>query len=174
MIHDQPGYYYQQNKPDDKDFEDELRKNYSHNINSSQAKRADMVKFMDALKRGEPDQRLDEVLQAGKGGMKRHYPVDEKLYGTEEGIATKKRIEEELKNKQPKKKKRKKKAGGESKKKAKSDESKPSAEEGMSTTKKSAVAAAVVGTAAVAIGLLFGGGRSQWQEWRNGTIESYF
>jgi hypothetical protein len=158
------GFYYQQNKLDDKSFEEELRTNYSKNIQNSRSQRADFVKFMDGLKRGESDERLDEMLRAGKGGMKRHYRVDEKYYGTEEGVAAKKRVEEELKEQARKRKERRKKRDAESKKdEKKSTESEnPSHEHtSMSTTTKSAVAVAMVGAAAVAVSLLFGGGRRQ-------------
>ena len=159
------GFYFQQNKKDDKSFEEELRTNYSKNIQHSRSQRADFVKFMDGLKRGDSDERLDEILRAGKGEMKRHYRVDEKYYGTEEGIAAKKRVEQELKEEARKKKERRKKRSASDSKKdeEESTESKNSSHEdtSMSTTTKSAVAVAVVGAAAVAVGLLFGGGRRQ-------------
>lgn len=160
------GYYYQSNKASDADFEEELRKNYSHNIQASQSNRAEMVKVVEALKRGNvsKDKRIDEMLHAGKGDKKRHYPVDEKYYGTEEGIAAKERIQEELKMKQAKKKA----AAGDSAsttKAAMSTESgSPRGEDavvGMSTRTISAIALATVGTAAVAAALLLGGGRSR-------------
>ena len=64
-----------------------------------------MVKVVGALTRGDvsKDKRIDEMLHAGRGDMKRHYPVDEKYYGTEEGLAAKERIQEELKRKRAKK-----------------------------------------------------------------------
>ena len=125
-----------------------------------------MVKVVEALKRGNvsKDKRIDEMLHAGKGDKKRHYPVDEKYYGTEEGIAAKERIQEELKMKQAKKKA----AAGDSAsttKAAMSTESgSPRGEDavvGMSTRTISAIALATVGTAAVAAALLLGGGRSR-------------
>lgn len=143
------GYYYQTNKKEDKDFEDELRKKYSHNIDSSVRKRQDMVKFMDSLKKGEGDKRMDKVLQGGKGEMKRLYRVDEKLYGTQEGVDTKKRVEAELAQKRERKKKKKKAAAG--------DELQAETPS-LSTSTKTAVGLAVVSAVAV---VFFGGGRGQ-------------
>ena len=129
-----------------------------------------MVKFVDALKRGDVDTRLDEMLQAGKQDMKRHYPVDEKYYGTEEGVAAKERIQEELKSKQERSKAKKKVAAGESATTAtakaassltESNAPRKEGNTGIPATTISAIALATVGTAAVAAAVLLGGGRSR-------------
>jgi hypothetical protein len=116
---------------------------------------------MDGLKRGESDERLDEVLRAGKGEMKRQYRVDERYYGTEEGLAAKTRVGEELKEQaRVRKERRNKQSGGKSTKaETESTESDKSSRKdaSMSTTTKSAVAVAVVGATAVTVGLLFVG-----------------
>jgi hypothetical protein len=47
-----------------------------------------MVKFFEAMKNQndpEQEQKMRQVLYGGRGDIKRHYAVDEKLYGTEEG-----------------------------------------------------------------------------------------
>ena len=128
-----------------------------------------MIKFVDAMKRGDSDKRVDEVLQAGKRDMKRHFPVDEKYYGTEEGVAVKELVVEELKKKQERPKSKKKVAA----EKSPTTPTQPTmlnesnapqregADAGMSATTASAIALATVGTAAVAASILLGGGRSR-------------
>jgi hypothetical protein len=125
-----------------------------------------MVKVVGALTRGDvsKDKRIDEMLHAGRGDMKRHYPVDEKYYGTEEGLAAKERIQEELKRKRAKKKV----AGGNSASSTKATMSTDGhsargdeAVAAMSTRTISAIGLAAVGTAAVAAAVLLGGGRSR-------------
>lgn len=157
----QKGYYYQTNKPNEEDFEAELRKNYAHNIEGSASKRKDMVAFMTALKKGEvPDERMDDVLHAGKGDMKRHYKVDGRFYGTEEGVAAKKRMEEELRLGKKKRKKKKKKAAAEAKAAVEEAKVVPPPPPTSNTT-KSVVALGVVGAAAAVATIFMGGGRSR-------------
>lgn len=91
---------------------------------------------------------MDEVLQGGKGGMKRLYQVDEKLYGTQEGVETKKRVEAELAKKRERQKRKKAARGIDGSQK----------ETVSSTTTKSIVGLTV---AAVIASVLFGGGRRQ-------------
>ncbi len=59
-----------------------------------------MVKFFQAMKNPdanpEHDKKLQEVLRGGKGDQKRHFAVDDKLYGTEEGVQKRKEAEEQL------------------------------------------------------------------------------
>lgn len=76
-----------------------LRKNYSNNIEGSKAKRQEMSTFLQGIKNPNADteKKLAEVLQGGKGETKRHYAVDESLYGTEEGVRLRKEAEEEQK-----------------------------------------------------------------------------
>eukprot|EP00548_Thalassiothrix_antarctica_P005043 CAMPEP_0194133196 /NCGR_PEP_ID=MMETSP0152-20130528/3468_1 /TAXON_ID=1049557 /ORGANISM="Thalassiothrix antarctica, Strain L6-D1" /LENGTH=172 /DNA_ID=CAMNT_0038828463 /DNA_START=23 /DNA_END=541 /DNA_ORIENTATION=+ len=91
------GYHYRQNKLPEENFEEKLREKYSHNIDGSSSKRREMLKFLDAVKKGETDKRIDEVLRAGKGKMKRQHRVDERYYGTEEGLRAKEEVIEEIK-----------------------------------------------------------------------------
>lgn len=139
-----------------------------------------MVKFMNALKRGENDERMDEVLHAGKGEMKRHYKVDGRFYGTEEGVAAKKQMEDELRNKKKEKKKKKEAAAAAAAAvtlAAKGEPQSTSDGSGSETgdtavavedtdvvssgTTESVVAIALIGALASAAILLVGGGRSQ-------------
>jgi hypothetical protein len=119
-----------------------------------------MVAFMTALKKGEvPDERMEEVLHAGKGDMKRHYKVDGRFYGTEEGVAAKKRMEEFLK--QGRKKRKKKKKNAAATKEPVEKEVVVSTPPPTSTATKSVVALGVVGAVAAVATLFLGGGRSQ-------------
>ena len=65
-----------------------------------QDKKQDMVKFFQAMKdpssNTEQEAKMMEVLKGGKGDIKRHYAVDDKLYGTEEGVVKRKEAEDEL------------------------------------------------------------------------------
>ena len=53
---------------------------------------------------------MNEVLYGGRGDKKRHYAVDEKLYGTEEGLEKRLEAEKNIKLRKDKKRKKKKKA----------------------------------------------------------------
>lgn len=85
-----------------------LKENYSSKIQDSKEKKQEMVKFFDAMKtHSDPqqEQKMRLVLNGGRGDIKRHYAVDEKLYGTEEGA---KMAEEAMKKSSMSKKKKKK------------------------------------------------------------------
>mmetsp|Transcript_34443 Transcript_34443/g.79524 ORF Transcript_34443/g.79524 Transcript_34443/m.79524 type:complete len:134 (+) Transcript_34443:369-770(+) len=129
------------------------------------------MKFLANVKKGvgsdgSMDERIDEVLHAGKGEIKRHYAVDKRYYGTKEGVEAREQIEKEMSEKQQQHKKRKAK-----KKKQKPGASKTQAETGgpeapssrggsdagNSTIPNSVVTVAAVGALA-AIVLLGGGG----------------
>ena len=138
-------------------------------FHSFQDKKDDMVKFFAAMKdpSSNPDQekKMREVLYGGRGEKKRHYAVDENLYGTLEGVEKRKMAEEEqeqkqkLKNIDKKKKKRKKKVkeveGG-----AKGVVLPVLVAEGdaFSAGAKSAAAVSAVGALAL-VALLLGGGK---------------
>jgi len=57
-----------------------------------------MVIFFEAMKdpsaNKEQEQKMMQVLHGGRGEIKRHHAVDEKLYGTEEGVEQKKLADE--------------------------------------------------------------------------------
>lgn len=99
-------YYWKRNAPTDEELEELLRKNYSNQIQQSKQKREQMQKHFQQFQADDTDtnKQYMEILQSGKGTVKRHYHVDESLYGTEEGA---KRIEEEMKKVGKKKKKKK-------------------------------------------------------------------
>lgn len=110
-------YYYNKNAPSDEDLEEILRKDYSSNIRASENKRQAMTDFITgAVKKpgsdAKNDQKLAEVLQSGKGLMKRQRDVDESLYGNEEAAKKAAHLwqlakdEQEEKNKKKRKKKK--------------------------------------------------------------------
>ena len=82
-------YHWYKNAPTDEQFEKELSKNYSQNIQSSRDKHVQMTQFLqnmkDPNKSAEQQQRMKEVLLGGRGQQKRLYAVDDSIYGTEEG-----------------------------------------------------------------------------------------
>jgi hypothetical protein len=120
--------YWKKNHETDEEFESKLRENYGTKIEGSKDKKAEMVKFFQAMKdpnaNPEQDKKMMSVLHGGKGDIKRHYAVDESLYGTEEGVLKRKEAEEgllvnsdgsnETKKKKKKKKNRKRKKKQES------------------------------------------------------------
>lgn len=91
-----------------------LREKYSRNISNSAAGREEIVDFVVNAKNGSAlgafrEKQIDELLRAGKGDKKRHYRVDERYYGTAEGLEAKERVVKTLQKKEKKKKKAKKK-----------------------------------------------------------------
>mmetsp|Transcript_4384 Transcript_4384/g.6316 ORF Transcript_4384/g.6316 Transcript_4384/m.6316 type:complete len:166 (+) Transcript_4384:120-617(+) len=136
-------FYYNRNKPKDEDFEELLRERYSHNINNSSSKRAEMHQFVDAIKAGKSSEKMDEVLYAGKGKMKRQHRVDDRYYGKVEGV----RVKDEAVSKKQQEKKPKKK-----------EEENGSAvdDEAFSGKSKSFVALAIVGSTAAVLGMFLG------------------
>ena len=98
--------------PSDEELEQRVRERYAERVAETKQKNQAMADFFQQTIHnpdGKMDDSLREVLYAGKGGKKRLYAVDEKLYGTEEGVAEKKRQEEEQKKRDDYR--RKKKAG---------------------------------------------------------------
>jgi hypothetical protein len=108
---------------------------------------------------GQVDQKLDEVLKAGKGGKKRMYAVDEKLYGTAEGAAERLRQEAEQKNKKKKNKKNAVIVRDENRKDTPAPTEPPRTSLADSIDPKSLAAVAGVATVAAAVGYLAGGSR---------------
>lgn len=97
--------YWKRNHKSDQELEEILKENYSTKIQGNRDKKEQMVKFFAAMKdpsaNPEQEKKMQEVLYGGKGDIKRHYAVDEKLYGTQEGVETRRKIaEEEQKMKQ--------------------------------------------------------------------------
>lgn len=84
--------------PSEEDLERQVRERYSARIAENRDKNAAMADFFQHAiynPDGKVDDSLKEVLYAGKGGKKRFYAVDDKWYGTSEGVQEKKRQEEE-------------------------------------------------------------------------------
>ncbi|KAL7437779.1 hypothetical protein ACHAXH_008821 [Discostella pseudostelligera] len=160
-------YHWYKNAPTDEEFEEELQKNYSHNIQNSRDKHAQMNAFLQSMKDPNSDQQkqMEKVLMGGRGQQKRLYSVDETIYGTEEGA----KLQQAAQEKATKKKK---------KRQAKSDEegtnisvdsgnsssinSNGSKDSNSRMVRQSVAAVAVVGAlAAAGASLLLGGNRSQ-------------
>ena len=154
--------------PTEEHVEHELKERYGHEIRETHNRQDKMKEFFQHAIRqhddGNVESQLDEVLKAGRGGKKRIYAVDNKLYGTAEGVAERQRQEEEMK-KQKKKKRKKKEAVEE---KTKREEPKEEKEKGpsmlsklsQSVDKKSVLTVAVVAGVAGVAGFLAGGRRS--------------
>jgi len=104
--------YAERYGPSDEQLEKEIRQRYAGRIAENEQKREAMADFFQHAIRqpdGTVDDNLKQVLYAGRGGKKRMAAVDEKLYGTAEGVEEKKRQEEEQKKREEYR--RKKKAG---------------------------------------------------------------
>ena len=185
--------YYKRNHQSDEEFEDMLRKNYANNIEGSRAKRQEMATFLQGIKdpnsNADTEAKMAEVLKGGRGESKRHYAVDESLYGTEEGVRLRHEAEEEQKSQSRKKDARNRgstssktkdwkeeldevsKGGGgkvskkKTKRKAKSkgsgDDSADSVKVTSSVDTKQLALITVVGAFAAGIGFLLGGKKSQ-------------
>lgn len=106
-------YYYKKNAPTDEELEKVLRKDYSHNIENSQKRSHEMVKFINDIKNksnASRDDQLMKILQGGKDGSgvnyKRSHEVDENVYGTTEGAEKAEKLQAKQLLKQKKKKKK--------------------------------------------------------------------
>jgi len=158
--------------PTEENLEHELKERYDEKIRETHNKQDQMkLFFQHAIRKhddGAVENQLDEVLKAGKGGKKRLYSVDNKLYGTAEGVAERQRQEEELKKQKKKRKKRKNKEAAAALEETKQKEKKETKEAGPSmmsklsesVDKKSVVTVAVVASVAGLAGFLAGGRRS--------------
>ncbi|KAL7479335.1 hypothetical protein ACHAW6_005071 [Cyclotella cf. meneghiniana] len=96
-------YYWYKNAPTDEEHEAELRKKYSHHIESSKQKHESMTKFLQGMRdpnNAEQQARMAEVLRGGRGGQKRLHAVDETLYGTDEGAKLRKQALEKKNKKE--------------------------------------------------------------------------
>jgi hypothetical protein len=93
---------------DEEKLQEELRARYADEIRVTSGKNQHMADFFRHTFRnpdGTSDDKLDELLRAGKKAKKRLHAVDESLYRTAEGTAEKQRTEQEsVKQKQGKKK----------------------------------------------------------------------
>ena len=78
-----------------------LKKNYSNNIEGSKAKKQEFSTFLQGIKdpssNANAEKKMGEVLRGGRGETKRHYAVNEELYGTEEGVRLRKEAEDKQK-----------------------------------------------------------------------------
>jgi hypothetical protein len=148
--------------PDEEVLENEIRERYANEVKASSQKSQQMAEFFQHAIRnqdGQVDQKLDEVLKAGKGGKKRMYAVDEKLYGTAEGAAERLRQEAEQKNKKKKNKKNAVIVRDENRKDTPAPTEPPRTSLVDSIDPKSLAAVAGVATVAAAVGYLAGGSR---------------
>lgn len=95
---------------DEEALKEKLKERYNPEIRQASNKEEQMKAFFAHAIRQHDDQKIDtqleEVLRAGKGGKKRLHQVDEKFYGTAEGVAGRIKAEEEVKEKKKRKKKK--------------------------------------------------------------------
>jgi hypothetical protein len=83
---------------DEEKLQEELRERYADEIRVTSGKNQHMADFFRHTFRnpdGTSDDKLDELLKAGRKAKKRLHAVDETLYGTAEGTAEKQRTEQE-------------------------------------------------------------------------------
>lgn len=167
--------YWKRNHETDEEFEEKLREKYGTKIQSSKDKRENMVKLIQAMKQPgqdtEQDEKFHDILKGGKTSIKRHYAVDESLYGTEAGVVQRKKAEEDVERKMEQKKmmrkKKKKKASVESssdidmKKKGSDDDTQSKKTNEIGMTKSAFALTAVGGGLAVLATTLLNGKRSQ-------------
>ncbi|KAL7450116.1 hypothetical protein ACHAWC_002093 [Mediolabrus comicus] len=165
-------YHWYKNAPTDEQFEKELSKNYSQNIQSSRDKHVQMTQFLQNMK--DPDksveqqQRMQEVLLGGRGQQKRLYAVDDSIYGTEEGAKLQKEavmgssssnnndgIIKKKRMKMKKKKRRKNKEGNNDESDVGSDNERTE----NKLLKQSVAGVLIAGTLAAGVSMLLGGGK---------------
>ena len=153
--------YWQKNHESDEELERKLMKHHGDKIKGNREKNQQMTSFFQAMKDGnknsEQEARIKEVLQGGKGTIKRHYAVDKTLYGTKEGMAMREETLEKEEKKARKKEKKKK-----SKENLEKAETLPATSntEQTSLLTKNTVSAAVGGLALAAV-VLLGGKKGQ-------------
>ena len=94
-------FYADRFGPSDDVLEEEITERYQAQVKASSQKNKDMQAFFQhAIRKHDDDSvdgQLDEMLKAGKGGKKRMFHVDDKLYGTKEGVEERQRQEEKRK-----------------------------------------------------------------------------
>lgn len=154
--------YYDRYGKQEEELEQELQEKYGDNIRKSQAGNKNMAAFFDHAIRnpdGKVDDQLDSVLKAGKGAMKRHYAVDDKLYGTAEGVAERKRMEIELKRQKVERKKRKAAGPKKAQRVVKKEEAAAAPRKTIEVDAKQVAAVTVLAAAAALVGFLAGGSR---------------
>eukprot|EP00584_Thalassiosira_punctigera_P024768 CAMPEP_0172555138 /NCGR_PEP_ID=MMETSP1067-20121228/58120_1 /TAXON_ID=265564 ORGANISM="Thalassiosira punctigera, Strain Tpunct2005C2" /NCGR_SAMPLE_ID=MMETSP1067 /ASSEMBLY_ACC=CAM_ASM_000444 /LENGTH=181 /DNA_ID=CAMNT_0013343647 /DNA_START=100 /DNA_END=645 /DNA_ORIENTATION=- len=154
-------HYWYKNAPSDEEHEEELRKKYSHIIEQSRDKQAQMTTFLQNMKDPHSDQQkqMNQILLGGRGQKKRLHAVDEKIYGTEEGA----KLQQEAQLKAKKGKRKRKNKGSADADGAVGDSGKSDLKSGQQSVsvKGSVAAVAVVGALAVGACFFLGGKRSQ-------------
>ena len=163
--------YVSRFSPDEETLEAEIRQRHGVEVQMSTQNNQDMKSFFQKTMQSTDDQRLDEVLRGGRGAKKRLYAVDEKLYGTQEGVEEKKRQEELQKERKREKRRAKKEAAqaaAEGRTVPQKESSKNNAVDGADSTPtrssvefKSVVAVSAVAVGAAALGFLAGAGGSR-------------
>jgi hypothetical protein len=177
------GVYLYRFGPSEEEIEEQIRARY--NTTRIQQKNESMKEFFQNAEAGLEDDRLQQVLRGGatvKSGKKRLHAIDPELYGTELGVETKQRVEEELKLAADEKKRKReerreqrrlKKQGSIPNENQDDGSSNASSNAGMTTTLTKAeesmqrhhipqqtIAFAIIGTIAVAVGYLAGSRRN--------------
>lgn len=166
-------FVYFERASDDERLQQELRERYANDIQVATTKNKHMAEFFQHAIRnpdGKVEDQLDAVLKGGKGDKKRLYAVDERLYGTKEGVEERKRMEEQLAKERRKKKRRKRKKKEAAKAAAEAAAKEPSALSKTvagikakieSVDKQQVATVAVAASLAAAVGFLVGGRRNQ-------------
>ena len=160
-------YHWYKNAPTDEEFEQQLSKNYSQNIQTSREKHVQMTQFLQNIKdpnNTDQQQRMQEVLLGGRGQQKRHYAVDDSIYGTEEGAKLQKEAVDgggKIIKKRKKKKKRKDKndKGGSDAEGATLANDNVTNHDSHVRLKQSVAGVVVAGTLAAGISMFLGGGK---------------
>lgn len=160
------GYFFAGQEERDKQLQAVLRERYpdQQDAQSLQRKQAMRQFYKNTIlnpESGAEDNRLRQVLYGGSGDMKRQLAVDERLYGTKEGVEEKKRMEEELRQEKLERKKRRKRQKQKLKDEPPPPHPPPPPAEPWLTPeeKKQVTILAVVGTLAAGVGFLLGGSR---------------
>jgi hypothetical protein len=101
--------YYERNKKSDRELEQILIKDsyYRENVTTSHERRAELQKILNNMANPgsdiELEHRMTEAFHGGRNDQKRLYPVNQTLYGTEEGVAEQQRAMEESMRKEEEK-----------------------------------------------------------------------
>ena len=103
-------WYTMKSKLPEEDLEKEIRHNFKAHVQTSENNRQAMAQFFKGIRDSnqldsKQSEELDSVMRAGKDTVKRHYAVDKRLYGTEEGLKLAEELQQKKKEDDLKKKK---------------------------------------------------------------------
>lgn len=144
-------------------LEDNIRARYRDDVQVATANNRKFAEFYQtAILSDDDDDRIKQVLYAGKGEKKRFHKIDPELYGTEKGVEQRHKMQEELlaEKKRRKEKRKRKKQGKDQIAVEESPEEVVTATAKPPMISSQAAMMATVGLVAAAIGFLLGGRRS--------------